>query len=106
MNRKYKTMTDGEIITVAGTEIQCIFTPGHTDGSASYVVDGKYLFTGDNMNLENGKVTLYYTEFNMDNDVQKQSLRKLSKLDGIEIVFTMHTGYTINFKTAFAEWMD
>ncbi|MCL2514074.1 MAG: MBL fold metallo-hydrolase [Oscillospiraceae bacterium] len=37
MGRDYKTMADGEKAFVGGAEIQCIFTPGHTDGSASYI---------------------------------------------------------------------
>ncbi|MCL2137681.1 MAG: MBL fold metallo-hydrolase, partial [Coriobacteriia bacterium] len=84
----------------------CIFTPGHTDGSACYVVDGRYLFTGDTLKLEEGSVTLFYDVFNMDNDTQEQSIRKLAGLKGIEAVFTMHNGYTTDFNTAFEGWFD
>jgi len=104
MNRGYGTLSDGETITVKGAQIQCIYTPGHTDGSACYVVNGIYLFTGDNLNLNNGKVVLFVDVFNMNNDEQSQSIRKLSRLEGIEALFTMHSGYTTDFKTAFSEW--
>jgi glyoxylase-like metal-dependent hydrolase (beta-lactamase superfamily II) len=104
MKRDYKTLSNDEKITVAGSQIQCIYTPGHTDGSACYIVNGKYLFTGDNMNLKDGKVTLYHTEFNMDDDIQRQSLCELSQLNGIEIIFTMHYGYTGDFQNAFTEF--
>jgi len=103
MGRDYKTMADGEAVTVAGTEIQCIFTPGHTDGSASYVVNGRYLFTGDTLRLKNGEVTLFFAVFNMNDEEQKQSISKLTALSGIEAVFTMHTGYTTDFSGAFSK---
>jgi len=104
MNKAFKTMDDGQTITVAGATIQCIYTPGHTDGSASYVVNGKYLFTGDNLHLKDGKVKLFSDVFNMDNATQEQSIRRLAKLEGIEAIFTMHSGYSTDFKFAFSDW--
>ena len=104
IGRTYSILTDGETVTVNGAEIQCIFTPGHTPGSVSYIVNGSLLFTGDNLSLKNGKATLFNDVFNMDNESQKQSLRKLAALVGIDYVFTMHMGYTDDFKTTFAEW--
>jgi glyoxylase-like metal-dependent hydrolase (beta-lactamase superfamily II) len=40
---------DGEILrfSEAGPEVKVIHTPGHTPGSTSYLIDGKYLITGD-----------------------------------------------------------
>jgi len=104
MDKDCITMSDGEVITIADTEIQCIFTPGHTDGSASFVVNGKYLIAGDNLNLKDGKAVLFFSIFNTDKDEQARSIRSLAKLEGIEAIFTMHTGYTTDFKTAFSEW--
>ena len=106
MELEYMTLADGETITVGGVQIQCIFTPGHTPGSACYIADGKYLFAGDNLNLKNGGAVLFTDVFNMDNETQKQSLRKLSTLGGIEAVFTMHSGYTADFTAAFADWSE
>ena len=106
MDRDARTLADGEGMSISGLEVRCIFTPGHTDGSACYVVDGRYLFTGDTLKLEEGSVTLFYDVFNMDNDTQEQSIRKLAGLKGIEAVFTMHNGYTTDFNTAFEGWFD
>ena len=106
MKRDYISLNDGETIIIADLEIQCVFTPGHTPGSACFIVDGKYLFAGDNLNLKDGKAVLFTDVFNMSNDIQTQSLRKLARLDGIEAVFTMHTGYTNDFQTAFADWAE
>ena len=103
---RYSDLGDGEVVTIQGTRIQCVFTPGHTDGSASYVVDGRYLFSGDTLNLENGKAVTFNAVFNMNDKEQEQSIRKLARLEGIETLFTMHTGYTDDFETAFSEWSD
>lgn len=106
MDRAYSTIKDGEVITIAGTQIQCIYTPGHTDGSVCYLVNGKYLFTGDNLNLNNGDAVLFNSIFNMNGEEQEQSLRRLSTLNGVEALFTMHTGYTADFLTAFSKWAE
>ena len=106
MERKYNTLEDGGIVTAFGSRIECIFTPGHTSGSASYVVDGKYLFAGDTVRLIDGKATLFYAVFNMDSSEQKNSLRKLSGIDGVEYVFTMHTGCSADFSRAFSDWTE
>jgi len=106
IEREYKTLSDMEKFTINDTQIQCIFTPGHTDGSASYIINGKYLVTGDNLRLKKDRATLFYTAFNMNKEEQKQSIHKLSRLEGIDAVFTMHTGYTTDFDTAFAKWTE
>jgi len=106
MKREYKTLNDGETVIEENISVQCIFTPGHTPGSACFLVDGKYLFAGDNLNLKDGKAVLFHDVYNMNNNIQEESLRMLSKLDGIEAVFSMHTGYTVDFKSAFTHWAD
>ncbi len=40
-------LVNGEIIRVGNMEIKTIFTPGHSPGSTSFLVDAKYLFSGD-----------------------------------------------------------
>ena len=104
IDREYATLKDGETLTIADTQVQCIFTPGHTDGSACFLVNGKYLFTGDTLNLKDGNAVLFNDVFNISNEVQGQSLRKLAVLEDVEVVFTMHTGYTSDFHVAFSAW--
>ncbi|MDR2712479.1 MAG: MBL fold metallo-hydrolase [Clostridiales bacterium] len=106
MEREYNTLEDMESIDIFNHQIQCIFTPGHTDGSASYIVDSKYLFTGDTIRLKRNRAVLFYSAFNLDSEEQKQSIAKLAKLKGIDAVFTMHTGYTNDFDFAFSNWFD
>ena len=106
MQCEYSTLDDGETVTAEDSRIQCVFTPGHTSGSASYVVDGKYLFAGDTMRLIDGNAAPFYAVFNMDGSEQKNSIRKLSGIEGVEYIFTMHTGYTADFNTAFSDWIE
>lgn len=46
---KYEKLEDGQVITVGTTEINIhpIYSPGHTIGSTSLIIDDKYLLSGD-----------------------------------------------------------
>lgn len=46
---KFKPLEGGNVVTVGNTaiEIHALYTPGHTIGSTSFVVDNKYLLSGD-----------------------------------------------------------
>ncbi|WP_053218701.1 MBL fold metallo-hydrolase [Virgibacillus senegalensis] len=45
----YKALEGGQVVTIGNTaiDIQALYSPGHTPGSTSFVVDGKYFLTGD-----------------------------------------------------------
>jgi glyoxylase-like metal-dependent hydrolase (beta-lactamase superfamily II)/rhodanese-related sulfurtransferase len=43
----FTALADGQVIPVGGSRIAVIHSPGHTPGSTSFLLDGKYLFTGD-----------------------------------------------------------
>lgn len=44
---KYTPIQDGDEIQVGKTTIKAIYSPGHTIGSTSFIVDDQYLLTGD-----------------------------------------------------------
>ena len=96
----YKTLLDGETITINNITVKGILTPGHTIGSMCYVVDGKYLITGDAAALENGKLTGFSGFFNMDTKTALQSMEKLKNIPGIEYICTSHSGFA-QYKTVF-----
>ncbi|MFT5698829.1 MAG: glyoxylase-like metal-dependent hydrolase (beta-lactamase superfamily II) [Desulforhopalus sp.] len=50
----YTPMVNREKYTFAsgGPEVQCLFTPGHTPGSTSFIIDGKYMVTGDTIFIQ------------------------------------------------------
>ncbi|AXK16945.1 hypothetical protein COF67_28200 [Bacillus toyonensis] len=45
----YEPLVEGSVITVGGTkiEIDALYSPGHTIGSTSFIVDNSYLLSGD-----------------------------------------------------------
>jgi len=49
----YTPVGDGDIFSFdgEGPEVKAIHTPGHTPGSTSYLIDGKYLVSGDTVLL-------------------------------------------------------
>lgn len=97
----YNTIKDGQEIEISGMKIKGVLTPGHTPGSMSYIINGKYLFSGDSLRLENQKVEGFNDFFNMDSRLGDKSIDKLSKLKGIECIFTAHYGNTGEFNYAF-----
>ncbi len=104
LNREYTAIEDGQKLTIDGISIKSILTPGHTPGSTCYLVDGKYLFTGDTMSLQNGRAELFNNYFNMDSATQKISLQKLALLTGVKFIYTAHYGYSDDFAKAFENW--
>lgn len=103
LGRTHKPIADGQTMEIDGVRVLAILTPGHTPGSTSYVVDGQYLFSGDNLSLKSGKAGVFSEMINMDSNVQRESLKKLAKLEGIRYVFTAHHGYSDSFDRAFED---
>ena len=47
INNKKVLLKGGEKFSIDGINIECFLVPGHTWGHMVYLIDGKYLFTGD-----------------------------------------------------------
>lgn len=103
IRRAYALLRDNDEVTVGSHRIRAIATPGHTPGSMAYLVDGTYLFLGDTCKLRDGQAYAgkHYT---MDYETQKESIRKLARLQNVDWVFTAHSGYTRDFSRAFDYW--
>jgi glyoxylase-like metal-dependent hydrolase (beta-lactamase superfamily II) len=104
IRRAYQMLRDDDVVSVGSIRVRAIATPGHTPGSMAYLVDDTYLFLGDTCKLKDGQAYAgkHYT---MDYETQKESIRKLAKLQNIGWVFTAHSGYTRDFAKAFEYWM-
>jgi hydroxyacylglutathione hydrolase len=98
IKRKYKIISDKDIINLGPTKVQAILTPGHTPGSTCYLINNQVLFTGDSLRINNGKAQPFYTLFNMDTKTQKESIKKLTLLKNVEILCTAHSGFSKNFE--------
>ena len=103
---QYNLLNDGENIIIDSIKIQGILTPGHTPGSMCYIINNKYLFSGDALSLKGGKVDKFNEFFNMDTETSLKSIRKLSNLHNIEYIFTTHYGYNNDFSSAFSNWKN
>jgi len=87
-------LADNETFGFAGLSVRCISTPGHSDDSVCYLVDGKFLFTGDTLSLKEDKVGLFNSQFNDSDEQQGADIEKLAKVGGVQYLFTAHYGYT------------
>jgi glyoxylase-like metal-dependent hydrolase (beta-lactamase superfamily II) len=96
----YSLLDDQQTISIGNLKIKCIMTSGHTPGSMSYLINGKYLFVGDAFSLENGKIARPNAVFTKDMKTAVQSFSKINNLPEAEYVFTAHTGYTNDYKNA------
>ena len=84
------TFEDGQELNVCGIRIKTILTPGHTDGSACFIVDNM-LFTGDTLFLESVGRTDFIS--GNRNDLVA-SVKKLFALDGEYVVYPGHESFT------------
>ncbi|WP_263769466.1 hypothetical protein [Propionivibrio soli] len=73
-------------------------------GSTAYLFNGKTLFTGDTLALENDHVTPFNERFNMDTALQRESISKLARLQGITRIATAHSGTNTDYGAAFEAW--
>ena len=94
--RKFEYLTadfklyDGQEIDIIGIKIKVISTPGHTDGSLTFLVDDM-LFTGDTLFLGSVGRTDFVTG---DKNAMISSVKKLFALNGDYKVFPGHDEFT------------
>jgi len=101
----YLLLNDNETTTISKLSILAISTPGHTIGSMSFVVKDN-LFVGDNLGLKDGKAILFYSNYNTDDNIQAESIKKLAQLKNIKYIFTGHHGYSNDFDYCFSDFKD
>ena len=105
LNEK-QLLRDGETLRIGDIEIQCFLVPGHTWGHMVYLVDGKYLFTGDTLWFGADGGYSFISTLAEDNKLAVRSLAaletRLRKLGVRPLIITGHTGWTDDFAFAFA----
>lgn len=98
-------LTDGQVLDIGGIKVECLPVPGHTWGHLNYLVDDKYLFTGDTIWLGADGGYSFINTLAEDNRVAIQSLKKLKEtLDARRIqpmVITGHTGWSDDLEFVF-----
>jgi glyoxylase-like metal-dependent hydrolase (beta-lactamase superfamily II) len=85
-------LRDGQELDLDGCSVKTIKAPGHTIGSAVYLVDDTYLFTGDTFRYRDGKASVH--PFSMDAETSKQTMEALADtITKSSLVLTAHYGY-------------
>jgi glyoxylase-like metal-dependent hydrolase (beta-lactamase superfamily II) len=102
--KDYSLIDDRQFLQLGTLNVQGILTPGHTSGSMCFLVNDKYLFTGDAIRLKDGKIVEFNKFFNMDSKAAKESIKKITNLPGVEYIFTAHYGYTGDYSNAVKDW--
>jgi glyoxylase-like metal-dependent hydrolase (beta-lactamase superfamily II) len=98
-------LKDGQVIFIYDIKIECILVPGHTWGHLVYLIDDKYLFTGDTIWFGADGGYSFLSALAEDNQLSLHSLARLEKIirgkqSPIKII-TGHTGYTDDLDFAF-----
>lgn len=106
VKNKVQTVRDGETLRIGDIKIKCFLVPGHTWGHMVYLIDDKYLFTGDTIWLGADGGYSFISTLAENNKLAVKSLAiletKLKKLGVCPMFITGHTGWTDNFEFAFA----
>ena len=106
INNKKVLLHDGQVIDIEGIKIECFLVPGHTWGHMVYLVDDKYLFTGDTIWFGADGGYSFISALAEDNKLAVRSLAALEeklRSRGLRPLFiTGHTGWTGNIDFAFA----
>jgi len=105
LSRAYKTLKDGETVKIGAESVKLILTPGHTPGSASYLIGQRALVTGDLLRLtRSGEIKPFLWMMNMDHKRDAQSaeaIRDIASRAGY--ILTGHTGA---LKSDALKWSD
>ena len=84
---------DGDIVFFGNSRLKVIHTPGHTPGSLSYVVDEKYVFTGDILFVDSiGRPDLRDKAEEFTEQLYDTLHEKLLNLSDETLVFPTHHG--------------
>ena len=90
---------DSDKVSLGNAKLRVIHTPGHTPGSLSFVVDEKYVFTGDILFVESiGRPDLRDNAEEFTDDLYNTLHEKLLKLSDDTLVFPTHHGEDVESK--------
>lgn len=106
VNNQKVLLKDGEKFKIGDINIEAFMVPGHTWGHMVYLIDDKYLFTGDTIWFGADGGYSFISALAENNKLAVKSLaefEKKLKARGLKPIFiTGHTGYTDDFEFAFA----
>ncbi len=99
-------LADGQVFEIDGIKIEAFLVPGHTWGHMVYLIDDKYLFTGDTIWFGADGGYSFISALAEDNKLAVRSLamleEKLRQRKLRPMIITGHTGWTDDLEFAFA----
>jgi hydroxyacylglutathione hydrolase len=104
--KNYSFVEDQQTLEFGRIRVRGILTEGHTSGSMCFLVDDKYLFTGDALSLKDGKIGMSVKFFDMDFETARKSIKNITGLPDAQYIFTSHFGYTPDYKDAVKGWKE
>ena len=106
INNEKVLLHDGEIFEIDGIKIECFLVPGHTWGHMVYLIDDRYLFTGDTIWFGADGGYSFISALAESNKLAVKSLAELEqklRTRGLRpVILTGHTGWTDDLYFAFA----
>lgn len=90
---EYSPLEDGNDVTIGKTKIyiQPLYSPGHTIGSTSFVIDEKYLLTGDILFIDSiGRPDLAGLAADWVGDLRETLYKRYRQLSGELVVLPAH----------------
>ncbi|MFX1477726.1 MAG: MBL fold metallo-hydrolase [Promethearchaeota archaeon] len=102
--KNYRFLEDNDVVMVGAIKVQAISTPGHRIGHTSYLIDNKYLFSGDLLRLKSDEVKPFFKFISSDFTNLRESIRRVAKLENVKMLLTAHAGYTTEFNKAIERW--
>jgi len=96
----YILLDDREVVQIGNIKFETILVPGHTSGMTAYLVNEKYLFTGDIASLKDGKIAPIPAFIDTETKQAVKSHEIIRNIPTAEYIFTAHWGYTDDYQTA------
>ena len=88
---KITLLSDQQEISCGSFNVKCIKAPGHTIGSMVYLIENRYLFTGDAIRLHKGTISIH--PYTMNKAQAKKTIEHLKGIiENSELVLTAHYG--------------
>ncbi len=105
-DRRYLALEDEAVVTAGPFRVRAVWTPGHTPGSTSLLVDGSALFTGDLLTLHRGRARPSARVLCNDFQEDQRSIRKLAeRVPQADLLCTGHGGWTRGYRQAMAAYL-
>lgn len=100
----YILLDDKQTLEIGSHKINCILTEGHSSGSMCFQVNDKYLFVGDMLSLQEGKLGNSVKFFDLDHKMASKSIAKITNIPNVEYILTSHWGISKDYKNAVKDW--